>query len=82
VFGQDPGLDGSVVQEGSFAASNSTMIIKNGSVNIGSNGSFYIHSVAANTPVEIIPEINPSSGISAFDLDLSPVSGWTGSYTS
>lgn len=81
-FSQDPGNDGSVVQEGSFAASSSSMIIRNGSANIGSAGSFYVHSVAANTPIEIIPEINASSGISAFDLDLSPVSGWTGTYTS
>jgi len=81
-FSQDPGNDGSIVQEGSFAASSSSMIIRNGSANIGSAGSFYVHSVAADTPIEIIPEINPSSGISAFDLDLSPVIGWTGTYTS
>jgi hypothetical protein len=77
-FGSDIGgnTSVSVIQEGSFNNTNSHISITNGVAQLGSNGDFIIHNVDPSQRINITPI--STDGSTTYNLDLTPVSGWTG----
>jgi len=66
----------SIVQEGTFNNSNSSITIKNATAQLGSNGNFIIHNVDPSQRINITPI--STDGSTTYNLDLNPISGWTG----